>query len=74
VPRAGLSRDDVVAAAAELIDEIGYHKLTMGRVRRAAGIQRLPVERGPRRNLRLDDRVHRPRPAGHRDACRILTG
>ena len=30
MPRAGLSRDDVVAAAAELSDEIGYHELTMG--------------------------------------------
>jgi AcrR family transcriptional regulator len=30
VPRAGLTRDDVVTAAAGLVDEIGYHQLTMG--------------------------------------------
>ena len=30
MPRAGLTRDDVVTAAAGLVDEIGYHQLTMG--------------------------------------------
>jgi len=39
VPRAGLSRDDVVAAAAGLIDEIGYHELTMGRLAQRLGVR-----------------------------------
>jgi len=39
VPRAGLSRDDVVAAAAELIDEIGYHELTMGLLAQRLGVR-----------------------------------
>ena len=37
--RAGLSRDDVVAAAAELIDEIGYHELTMGLLAQRLGVR-----------------------------------
>jgi AcrR family transcriptional regulator len=39
VPRAGLSRDDVAAAAAELIDEIGYHELTMGLLAQRLGVR-----------------------------------
>ena len=39
MPRAGLSRDDVVAAAAELIDEIGYHELTMGLLAQRLGVR-----------------------------------
>jgi AcrR family transcriptional regulator len=39
VPRAGLTRDDVVAAAAGLSDEIGYHELTMGLVAERLGIR-----------------------------------
>jgi len=39
VPRSGLSRDDVVAAAAGLIDEIGYHNLTMGLLAQRLGIR-----------------------------------
>jgi AcrR family transcriptional regulator len=39
VPRAGLSRDDVVAAAAELIDEIGYHEVTMGLLAQRLGVR-----------------------------------
>jgi AcrR family transcriptional regulator len=39
VPRARLSRDDVVAAAAELIDEIGYHELTMGLLAQRLGVR-----------------------------------
>jgi AcrR family transcriptional regulator len=39
VPRAGLSRDDVVAAAAALIDEIGYHELTMGLLAQRLGVR-----------------------------------
>jgi AcrR family transcriptional regulator len=39
VARAGLSRDDVVAAAAELIDEIGYHELTMGLLAQRLGVR-----------------------------------
>jgi AcrR family transcriptional regulator len=39
VPRAGLSRDDVVAAAAELIDEIEYHELTMGLLAQRLGVR-----------------------------------
>ncbi len=39
MPRAGLSRDDVVAAAAGLIDEIGYHELTMGRLAQRLGVR-----------------------------------
>ena len=32
MPRAGLSSQDVVAAAAELADEAGFQELTMGEV------------------------------------------
>jgi AcrR family transcriptional regulator len=39
VPRAGLTRDDVVAAAAELSDEIGYHELTMGLLAERLGVR-----------------------------------
>ena len=39
MPRAGLSRDDVVAAAAELIDEIGYLELTMGLLAQRLGVR-----------------------------------
>jgi AcrR family transcriptional regulator len=39
VPRSGLSRDDVVAAAAGLVDEIGYHNLTMGLLAQRLGIR-----------------------------------
>ena len=39
MPRSGLSRDDVVAAAAGLIDEIGYHNLTMGLLAQRLGIR-----------------------------------
>ena len=39
MPRAGLTRDEVVAAAAELSDEIGYHELTMGRLAQRLGIR-----------------------------------
>lgn len=39
MPRAGLSRDDVVAAAAELIDEIGYHEVTMGLLAQRLGVR-----------------------------------
>ena len=39
MPRARLSRDDVVAAAAELIDEIGYHELTMGLLAQRLGVR-----------------------------------
>ncbi|MGN6176071.1 MAG: TetR/AcrR family transcriptional regulator [Streptosporangiaceae bacterium] len=39
MPRAGLSRGDVVAAAAELIDEIGYHELTMGLLAQRLGVR-----------------------------------
>jgi AcrR family transcriptional regulator len=39
VPRAGLTSDDVVAAAAGLTDEIGYHDLTMGLLAQRLGIR-----------------------------------
>jgi AcrR family transcriptional regulator len=39
VPRAGLTRDDVVAAAAGLADEIGYHELTMGLLAERLGVR-----------------------------------
>jgi AcrR family transcriptional regulator len=39
VPRAGLTRDDVVAAAATLVDEIGYHGLTMGLLAGRLGVR-----------------------------------
>ena len=39
VPRAGLSSQDVVAAAAELADEAGYQELTMGLVAQRLGIR-----------------------------------
>jgi len=39
VPRAGLSSQDVVAAAAELADEAGYQQLSMGRVAQRLGIR-----------------------------------
>jgi len=39
VPRAGLTSDDVVTAAAVLIDEIGYHDLTMGLLAERLGIR-----------------------------------
>jgi len=39
VPRAGLGRDDVVAAAAGLADEIGYQELTMGLLAERLGVR-----------------------------------
>ena len=39
MPRAGLSSQDVVAAAAELADELGYKELTMGLVAQRLGIR-----------------------------------
>jgi AcrR family transcriptional regulator len=39
VPRAGLTRDDVVAAAAELSDEIGFHEVTMGLLAQRLGVR-----------------------------------
>lgn len=39
MPRAGLSSQDVVAAAAELADEAGYTELTMGLVAQRLGIR-----------------------------------
>ena len=39
MPRAGLSSQDVVAAAAELADETGYQELTMGQVAQRLGIR-----------------------------------
>ena len=39
MPRAGLTRDDVVAAAAELSDEVGYPELTMGLVAQRLGVR-----------------------------------
>ncbi len=39
VPRAGLSSQDVVAAAAELADEAGYQQLSMGLVAQRLGIR-----------------------------------
>lgn len=39
MPRAGLSSQDVVAAAAELADEAGYQQLSMGLVAQRLGIR-----------------------------------
>jgi len=39
VPRAGLTSDDVVTAAAGLIDEIGYPDLTMGLLAQRLGVR-----------------------------------
>jgi AcrR family transcriptional regulator len=39
LPRAGLTSDDVVTAAAGLIDEIGYHELTMGLLAQRLGVR-----------------------------------
>jgi len=39
VPRAGLTRDDVIAAAAGLADESGYHSLTMGLLAERLGVR-----------------------------------
>src|SRR5260370_41346866 len=39
VPRAGLPSDDVVPAAAGLIDEIGYPDLTMGLLAQRLGVR-----------------------------------
>ena len=39
MPRAGLTRDDVVRAAADLIDEIGYPALTMGLLAQRLGVR-----------------------------------
>jgi AcrR family transcriptional regulator len=39
VPRAGLSRRDVIAAAAELTDEVGFQGLTMGLLAQRLGIR-----------------------------------
>jgi AcrR family transcriptional regulator len=39
VPRAGLSRRDVIAAAAELADEAGFQQLTMGLLAQRLGIR-----------------------------------
>jgi AcrR family transcriptional regulator len=39
LPRAGLTGDDVVAAAAGLVDEIGYQELTMGLLAQRLGVR-----------------------------------
>lgn len=39
MPRAGLNRDDVIAAGAGLADEIGYRNLTMGLVAQRLGVR-----------------------------------
>lgn len=39
MPRAGLTSDDVVAAAAELADEVGFRELTMGLLAQRLGIR-----------------------------------
>jgi AcrR family transcriptional regulator len=39
VPRAGLTRDDVVAAGAALADEVGYQDLTMGLLAERLGVR-----------------------------------
>jgi AcrR family transcriptional regulator len=39
LPRAGLTSDDVVTAAAGLIDEIGYQELTMGLLAQRLGVR-----------------------------------
>lgn len=39
MPRTGLSSQDVVAAAAELADEVGYQELTMGLLAQRLGIR-----------------------------------
>src|ERR1700753_4018872 len=39
MPRAGLSRPDVIAAAAELADEVGFQELTMGLLAQRLGIR-----------------------------------
>jgi AcrR family transcriptional regulator len=39
LPRAGLTSDDVVIAAAGLIDEIGYQELTMGLLAQRLGVR-----------------------------------
>src|SRR5580704_6490748 len=39
MPRAGLSRPDVIAAAAELADEAGFQELTMGLLAQRLGIR-----------------------------------
>ena len=39
MPRAGLSSQDVVAAAAEVADEVGYQQLSMGLVAQRLGIR-----------------------------------
>jgi AcrR family transcriptional regulator len=39
LPRAGLTSDDVVTAAAGLVDEIGYQELTMGLLAQRLGVR-----------------------------------
>jgi AcrR family transcriptional regulator len=39
MPRAGLSTQDVVAAAAQLADEVGFQELTMGLLAQRLGIR-----------------------------------
>jgi AcrR family transcriptional regulator len=39
VPRAGLTRGDVIAAGAALADEVGYHDLTMGLLAGRLGVR-----------------------------------
>jgi AcrR family transcriptional regulator len=39
VPRAGLSTEDVVTAAAELADEVGFQDLTMGQLAQRLGVR-----------------------------------
>jgi AcrR family transcriptional regulator len=39
VPRAGLTRDDVIAEAAALSDEVGYQALTMGLLAQRLGVR-----------------------------------
>jgi AcrR family transcriptional regulator len=39
MPRAGLTADDVVAAGAEIADEIGYPNLTLGMIAKRLGVR-----------------------------------
>src|ERR1700761_2847603 len=39
MPRAGLSRPDVIAAAADLADEVGFQELTMGLLAQRLGVR-----------------------------------
>lgn len=63
MPRAGLTGDDVVAAAAGLADEIGYHNLTMGLLAQRLGV------RAPSLYRHVDDLAD----LQHRIATRAMT-